>query len=365
MFAVAWWREDGYLHLARDRYGEVPLHYSCSPFQGFWFASEMKALLAMGAPMNEINWFPPGTYMRIGSGGQIVKSYQYATLGEVPLPDSMSKAATIVRDLVEQGTVERTISDVPVCTLLSGGIDSAAVAYYLVQNVSNLVAYTAVFDEKSRDLKMARLIAKVLNIELREVPIELPTASDLEEVVWHIEMPHKAQVEIGWACLGLARRMRADGFKVTFSGEGSDELWGSYGFAYHGIKKEGWYAYRRRLFMMQARMNFARCNKVFMAHSVECRLPFLNRLLANYAVRLTEDAVRCKSRPKAVLQEAFRGLLPDEVVDRPKLAFQDGMGIKVGIQERRKKGGGSYDNEFREFARKAARQGHARGRVEV
>src|SRR5690606_20503727 len=105
-------------------------------------------------------------------------------------------------------------------------------------------------------------------------------------VIQTIEQPFKAQIEIGWACLHLARQIAADGYRVTYSGEGSDELWASYGFAYHGIQQHGWYDYRRDLFLDQARKNFVRCNKIFMAASVECRLPFLSTPLVEYALSL-------------------------------------------------------------------------------
>jgi len=66
-----------------------------------------------------------------------------------------------------------------------------------------------------------------------------------------------------------------------------------------------------------------------MKYGIECRLPFLNTQLVETALGLSQDIVwDGKSRPKAILQEAFRGQLPDEIIDRKKVAFQDGMGIK-------------------------------------
>jgi asparagine synthase (glutamine-hydrolysing) len=127
--------------------------------------------------------------------------------------------------------------------------------------------------------------------------------------------------------------MQRDGFKVTFSGEGSDELWASYGFAYHALKTQNWHRYRRDLFLSQARKNFVRCNKIFMAHSIECRLPFLHPPLVEYALSLPQNIVQDgKARPKAVIQDAFTGILPDAITKRPKVAFQDGMGIKIAIE---------------------------------
>ena len=216
-------------------------------------------------------------------------------------------------------------------------------------------ASTAVLDPKAKDLRCAQLVAEMLGIELRLVPIRPPSADDLARVIRCIEMPYKAQVEIGWACLQLAERMRSDGFKVTFSGEGSDELWASYGFAYHALQKQNWHQYRKALFLSQACKNFIRCNKVFMVHSIECRLPFLHPPLVEYALSLGQEAVQDgRSRPKAVLQEAFLGKLPDSITRRPKVAFQDGMGLKAVIAARLASPKRFYEAEFANFLRGAA-----------
>ena len=164
--------------------------------------------------------------------------------------------------------------------------------------------------------------------------IPLPTKDDLKEIIKSIEMPYKDQIEIAWACNELAKVIHNDGFKVVFSGEGSDELWGSYGFAYHGIKDKGWYNYRKWLFQQQSKKNFIRCNKIFMSHSIECRLPFLNKELVEFVLSLPQEIVQDgKSKPKSILQESFRGILPDKIVKRSKVAFQDGLNIKNPIQE--------------------------------
>lgn len=322
MFAVAWTRDGQELHLARDRFGEVPLHAAAGAF-----ASEQKGLRALGLSSVEVG---PGEHwiIRPDGSGQIKRWYLPPIAArELSLVD----ASRMVGRQLEAGVVERLIADVPVCALLSGGLDSSAITLLAAQHMPGLVAYTAVHDPRSLDLRCAREVAVALGVELREVPVPLPTPEDLAEVVRVIEMPHKAQVEIAWPCLHLARQMRADGFRVVFSGEGSDELWASYGFAYHGVKQKGWHPYRRDLVLTQARKNFARCNKVFMAHGVECRLPFLHRPLVELALSLPQAVVEADGETKAVLREAFRGRLPVRVINRPKVAFQDGLGIKQAI----------------------------------
>jgi len=324
MFAVAWTQGER-LFLARDRFGEVPLH----AFVGkrFAFASEIKALLAVGCDPRGVRWVGPGELWEVTKHGFTRRVWYDVPASKYQGDDESARSD--VRGAVRAGSLERTISDVPVCTLLSGGIDSAAVAAHVVETIPDLVAYVAVMDPKSPDLKAARQVAEHLGIELREVRVNPPSSDDLSGVIRTIEMPHKAQVEIGWACSALADRMRDDGFKVTFSGEGSDELWASYGFAYHGLKKQGWREYRKQLFVDQHRKNFARCNKIFMSRGVECRLPFLNTGLVELALSLPQTLVqKGKSRPKAVLQDAHVGMVPPSVVKRAKLAFQDGMGLK-------------------------------------
>lgn len=330
MFAIGWTVDGETLYLARDRFGEIPLHIAKQ--KPFLFASEFKALLALRASPKSFDDVGPGECLIISP--QQMQRIRYYTPPIKPIDLPRKEAAFKLFELIHNGSTERTISDVPVCTLLSGGIDSAATAYHLKQSLPNLVAYTAVYNPKSQDLYSARLVAEMLGIELREVKIPLPSTDDLHRVIKCIEMPYKAQVEIGWPCLKLAEAMQRDGFKVTFSGEGSDELWGSYGFAYHALKTQDWHIYRRDLFLSQARKNFVRCNKIFMAHSIECRLPFLHPPLVEFALSLKQEAVQDgKSKPKAVIQEAFRSKLPSKITTRSKVAFQDGLGLKKAIEK--------------------------------
>ena len=328
MFAIAWW--DGELmRLARDRFGEVPLHYHAT--KRFMFASEAKALNAMGGDRRAYRWVEPGEIVEVSSRG--IRRQRYHQQGCEPV--DVSDAAVTVRGLIGDSTRQRAIADVPVCTLLSGGIDSSAVAFHLASVVDGLVCYTAVMDGSGPDVKQARAVAERLELELREVTIRPPTADDLAAVIRMIEMPHKAQVEIGWACVQLARRMREDGFKVTFSGEGADELMGSYGFVDHALREgKDFHATRRDLFIGQHRKNFPRCNKIFMQYGVECRLPFLHPPLVDYALSLPLAEVRHGSRRKVPITDAYSGTLPDAVVRRAKLAFQDGLGLKADIAGR-------------------------------
>jgi len=353
MFAFAWVSPLGTsVALARDRFGEVPLHYSLDPFA---FASERKGLIAMGVGPEKIYDLGPGCTLQAPRGGWEVS--RWYTLGLDEAEETIEKASGIVLGLLRAGVAERIISDVPICTLVSGGIDSSIILKLLKELSPGIVAYTAVHRPMCGDLKNSRALCRELGVELREVQVPLPRPEDLQEVVRIIETSSKAQVEIGWACTRLADAIRADGFKVTFSGEGSDELWASYGFAYYGIERDGWHDYRVHLVAEQHRKNFARCNKVFMSRGVECRLPFLHRPLVEYALSLPRDAVSSRrSRPKEVLQRACSGLIPDSIVRRAKVAFQDGMGLKDSIARSIENPAGLYRMKFEEIYGKKSQE---------
>ena len=333
MFAIAFTQGDGSITIVRDRHGEVPLHYSLTSglFPSFSFCSEIKGLVALGEKGKDIKMLEPGGYIKVSSDHKITEGLWYNICEHITDTSSWNQLESQIKigDNIEHGSYERTVSDVPVACLLSGGIDSAITTLIASQHIPNLVTYTAVYNENSKDLRSAREVAKYLGVELREVRVSPPSVDDINDVINTIEMPYKAQVEIGYPCIQLARKIHEDGFKVIMSGEGSDELWASYGMSYHGIKEKGWTNYRIGLFGSQHRKNFSRCNKIFMKYGIECRLPFLNTQLVENSLGLSQDKVwDGKSRPKAILQEAFRGRLPDNIIDRKKVAFQDGMGIK-------------------------------------
>ncbi|QPL14153.1 glutamine amidotransferase domain [Streptomyces phage TurkishDelight] len=331
MYGLAWTdtRRPGVLMAARDRHGEVPLHvHRGAPLL---VASELKAFRALGRRCGKaVVDVPPGEWWELYAGA--IARHTYHQLTVRPRPTDPDQATADLAHALSRAVDRRVISDVPVCALLSGGVDSAAITLELTRHHPDLTCYTARLDPRSRDLRCARETADMLGVRLVEVDIPPPTADDLATVIHHIEQPYKAQVEIGWACLQLAAAIRSDGFKVTYTGEGSDELWASYGFAYHGLATSGWYAYRRDLIAAQAVKNFPRVNKAFLVHGVEGRLPFLDPDVVSLALSMPREAVQDgPSRPKAVLQRAYRGRLPDTVTSRAKVAFQDGLGLKAAI----------------------------------
>lgn len=147
-FAIISEREDA-VYLCRDRAGVKPLYYTVNN-ENLIFASEMKALfkfpgvepvldndglnqiLSIGPAKSygkgvfkDIKEVLPGSYIRVDSKG--LRSTTYWKLISKKHSDSYEETLEKIRFLVEDSIKRQMISDVPICTFLSGGVDSSIV----------------------------------------------------------------------------------------------------------------------------------------------------------------------------------------------------------------------------------------------
>ena len=111
----------------------------------------------MGCHPKAISDLGPGQCAKVTQTGIQITQYYDAPLAKRAI--SRADAARKVFELVGEGASERVMSDVPVCTLLSGGIDSAAVAYWLKRSIPNL-----------RRLQRLSLVQSLPICEARELP---------------------------------------------------------------------------------------------------------------------------------------------------------------------------------------------------
>lgn len=320
MFAFSWSDSTG-TYLARDRFGKVPLYWippdNSLLGSGVAWASERKAFGDL-APLAEA--VPPGAIVRVSDGATVERYYD---LPEAP--EGAEASPERVRDLLARGVSRRLVSDVPLCCLISGGLDSALILALVRKRVPGVVAYHAYRDPASPDLAAARRLCDEWDVDLREVRVADPTEGDVRAAVRAVEVPMKAQVEIALLCLPLARRIREDGFRVVLSGEAADEIFGGYGnLARRATRDDEWRRARRASVAKMSRGNFCRVNKVFMAHGVEGRLPFMERELVELALNL---GIKECPPGKGLLKEAARGIVPDWVIKRPKDTFQRAGGM--------------------------------------
>lgn len=312
MFAFAWSSAAGKHWLVRDSFGKVPLYVS-KLSTGYRWASERKAFKRgfQAIPV------PPGHAFNLVTG-------EWKRWYDIPPKEACSSDRVL--KLIQEGVAKRLDADAPVCCLISGGLDSSMILAVAKELRKDIVAFTAVFDKTSDDAKSARRLCAELSVPLIEVLVEFNEAAILE-ALQAIEISSKAQIEIATLCLPLAKRVQQEGFKACLSGEAADELFGGYGnFCIQASKEtdEGIVALRKEQLAKMARGNFVRCNKAFMAHGVECRLPFMEQRLVEAAVQLG----KAESRPgKVLLKEACHNLLPQWVLKRQKDTFQGGSGM--------------------------------------
>lgn len=272
MFAFAIWDElDQRLFIARDRFGEKPFFFHEEPGGRFLFASEMKALWAIGVPrqpdeqhillflatgqtafplashqtsFKNIFQLPAASYawMDRRSGSITLSSTKYWDIDtRREFQGGAEQAAAELYEKLAASVQLRLRSDVPVGCSLSGGLDSSSIAA-LANSDRNLgfQGFSAVFPgfEKDESQKIGA-VCSALDIQSRLVN---PTADDLvrsfEKLAWHQEEPiGSASVLAQFMVFGLAREF---GVKVLLDGQGADEVLAGYSHYLPWYLQEKW-----------------------------------------------------------------------------------------------------------------------------
>jgi len=266
MFAFAVWdsarRE---LFLARDRYGIKPLYYTFLG-QKLLFGSEIKALLThpdMQPAMDREalleyftfqNFFTPRTLfqnVKMLPAGSFLKIT--ADQSELPQPQiywdfHFAESSNENRDereyleeldrLFRQAVNRQLISDVPVGTYLSGGMDSGSITALSARQIPYIQSFTVGFDLNSAsgmelgfdERRQAEYLSYLFKTEHYEMVLK---AGDMERVLpamtWHLEEPRVGQSYPNFYAARLASKF----VKVCLSGAGGDELFGGYPWRYY------------------------------------------------------------------------------------------------------------------------------------
>ena len=130
--------------------------------------------------------------------------------------------------LLAQSVKMHLVSDAPVATMCSGGLDSSLVTSFAAEYLPDLVSYVADIEGMGRqEVKRAQLVADALGIELRPISVDRKVYFDtLPEAIVANDQPLFFSQCV--AANVVAKAIRADGFKVVLSGDGADELFGGY-----------------------------------------------------------------------------------------------------------------------------------------
>ncbi len=265
MFAFAVWdRRCRRLVLARDRYGIKPLYYWTDGHR-LAFASEIKALLTLPGCRRAVclpalhqyftfqNVFtdetlfegvrllPPAHTLVIEEGavGKPAPYWDYR-FGIAPLELTEDECVEELFGSFSSAAVRQLVSDVPIGSYLSGGMDSGSLTAIASRHLGRIHSFTAGFDltsasgiELGFDERLpAEMMANRFQTEHYEVVLH---AGDMEQVmgdlIWHLEDLRVGQSYPNYYVARLASRF----VKVVLSGAGGDELFGGYPWRYFRV----------------------------------------------------------------------------------------------------------------------------------
>ena len=311
--------------------GRIPLYYYRVD-KRIVIASELKSITNIfNINASDVTLVEPGCYYIFDYDTGKLKQERFYDFPLTTDIEDMSEEYVMsgIKNLLIDGVNNELISDVPVCTILSGGVDSTIITYLLKQKIPNLQAFVVSMGDtgKKDDLYYARMASKEIGVPLHEVIIDKDwIQQNLSEAIYAIEDYKWTQVSPAVAQLALAKKIHDEGFKVVFGGEGSDELFASYGdvFAWH-YKDEDYIKKRRKLIVDLHKNNLIRTNKAMMyGGTVELRTPFLHKNLVEFCLKIPPKFKKEGQMWKPLLRKTFKGELSDELLFRPKKTFQEG-----------------------------------------
>lgn len=323
--------------VGRDLFGVRALYYSHED-TSFSVASEMKCL--HHASTDTIRVFPPNTWMAIDYSNMKQIKIEYGSFWTPFTVDSYrpifmqeERALRAVRNTLRSAVKKRLMADrLPIGCFLSGGLDSSIVAALIVENMKNPKdLYTfSIGMEGSTDLYNAKLVAEYLGTTHNEILVtEEEMLQALPEALKSMETFDTTTIRAGTGMWLLSKWIYNNtNVRVIFSGEGSDELSGSYLYFRNAPSLEDYHQECIRLCDDLHRYDVLRADKSTAAHGLEVRVPFLDREFTNIYLRV-DSSLRAprgeKKVEKYLLRKAFEYILPSSIVWRVKEAFSDGV----------------------------------------
>lgn len=317
---AAFKKKDNEFFIYRDMLGIVPMYYVQKNGETF-FASEVKALIGISQQIYE---FPPGSVYSSKYGWQKDKKKFYQ-----PLKLDANTIAENLRNILEQVIVEMRASD-ECGAWLSGGLDSSAIAGLLSRHVRRLHTFSIGLSV-SRDILFANKVAEHLNTTHHVKIVTLKQlVKILPEVIYRLESFDAPLVRSTLTNYLLAH-FTAEYVNEVFSGEGGDELFAGYSYLKLLSKK---YLIREVQSLPFKLHNTAlqRIDRSTASAGLTVLLPFLDSRVFHYAMRIPLKFKLHKDKEgkkieKWILRKALRGILPDEILVRPKAKFWEGTGL--------------------------------------
>ncbi len=314
--------------LARDAIGIKPLYYVKND-AGMFFASEIKALLDTHGDVQE---FPAGHWWSAARG--FVRYFHIDDLQwNASLPSNLAESEydELIRSTLRRAVQKRLIADpgIPVGVSLSGGLDSSLITALAREGRDALDTFV-VGMEGSEDVARSQEVADALGTRHHVYIYDFQEMLDvLPQVIYHLESFDAALVRSAIPNYFLAR-LASKHVKVMLTGEGADEIFGGYEYL-GGVTDPR--QFQQELWTITTNLhntNLQRTDRMTMAHSIEGRVPFLDKEMIRLALSLPPELKFHVGggTEKALLRRAFAGFLPEGVLQRPKQKFSHGTGSR-------------------------------------
>ena len=317
-------RTDHYL-VARDRVGIKSLYTGVND-KNISFCSEMKGLIDT---CSYCNMFPAGNFYDSKHGTFTpYESMDFDEMNSVELSTEVIKKE-IKSLLVEAVKVRCISSDRPIGCFLSGGLDSSLIAAIVCKHhTDGKVKTFSVGLENATDLLAARKVATHIGSDHHELILtEKQMLDAIPMVIKRIESYDITTVRASTPMVLLSDWIK-EHFDTTviFSGEGADELSGSYKYFNNSPGFTETQIECTRLLKDLQYFDVLRCDKCVSGSGLEARVPFLDFNFVKFYMRIHPSLKDNSQIEKLLLRESFKDddILPLDILYRKKEAFSDG-----------------------------------------
>lgn len=240
--------------LARDRNGKKPLYYAHDDTGTLSFSSSLRSVQSLSGT-KEIDTNALELYFALGFiphsltiykgickvlPGEVIEYEKEAASGyalsakRVSVLRNFGKPkAQGIRKEIKRAVDERLISDVPIATLMSGGVDSTIVSYFVQKSAPNAVSFFVDFDdEKLSEKDMALYLARRNGLKQQVLLVASENILHEFESYYHVYEEPFADYS-GIASIAVFREASKH-YKVVLTGDGGDELF--YGYPHYFMK---------------------------------------------------------------------------------------------------------------------------------
>jgi asparagine synthase (glutamine-hydrolysing) len=313
---------NGQIRIYRDELGVAPLYYGKDKSGSLSFASEVKSLLKVTDNINEL---PPGYSVDTSGASMFYKLKKGKYFEQDP-----EKIAKGLLKIITEAVME-CISSEEAGSWLSGGLDSSSICALAARKVKKLKTFTAGIKD-APDIKYAREMAQFIRSEHHEIVV---TVDDLikvlPEVIYHLESFDALLVRSSLTNY-LVAKLSSEHTNEVFSGEGGDELFAGYDY----LKSIPLSSLEDELVKITGNLHntaLQRVDRCASANGITAHVIFANPDVVKFAFMIPVRYKILENTEKWILRRALDGLLPEEILNRPKAKFWEGAGIKDLISD--------------------------------